>query len=224
MRNQTGVSINVFRFFIEFHWYYLVGIMTAIDSLTVCCLVFLGYKFKLIQLFFGNMRDKMAKPGDTRMRENDFRNDFIVGIKLHEDALWCARNVQKTFGIFYNIQILETVTLLVMCLVKVAASAERHTVYLLANLAYIACLIVLTGSYMLPAGDISHEASILSTSIFHCGWELAACRKDLRVLAVIALQRSQVPVTMTAFGILTLSYTNLITVLRSSYSFFAVMY
>ncbi|KAJ0175297.1 hypothetical protein K1T71_009438 [Dendrolimus kikuchii] len=176
-RNQTGVSINVFRFFIEFHWYYIVGIMSTIDSLTVCCLVFLGMS---------------------------------------------ARNVQKTFGIFYNIQILETVTLLVMCLVKV--SAERHTVYLLANLAYIACLIVLTGAYMLPAGDITHEASLLSTSIFHCGWELAACRTDLRVLAVIALQRSQVPVTMTAFGILTLSYTNLITVLRSSYSFFAVMY
>ncbi|KAF9796875.1 hypothetical protein SFRURICE_015857 [Spodoptera frugiperda] len=86
------------------------------------------------------------------------------------------------------------------------------------------CLIILTGSYMMAAGDITHEASEVGTAIFHSGWEDCEGRADLRTLAVVALQMSQVPVYMTAFGVITLSYTNFISVLRSSYSFFAVMY
>lgn len=56
------------------------------------------------------------------------------------------------------------------------------------------------------------QASLVGTSIFHSGWEMFRGRSDLRVLAVVAIQMSQVPVYMTAFGVITLSHTNFISV------------
>lgn len=40
-------------------------------------------------------------------------------------------------------------------------TVERNIVFLLANFMYGFCLILLTGAYMLPAGDITYEVSIL---------------------------------------------------------------
>ncbi|CAH0587902.1 unnamed protein product [Chrysodeixis includens] len=113
-------------------------------------------------------------------------------------------------GPLYSIQVYEGVTLLVMCLIKLVVT-ERNYVFLLANLAFMVSIIILTGAYMIPAGDITHEASEVSTSMFHSGWELHG-GADLRTLAVVALQVSQVPVYMTAYGVIVLSHRNLVSV------------
>ncbi|XP_063894953.1 uncharacterized protein LOC110383079 [Helicoverpa armigera] len=224
--SHTGFIINIIRFFIEFHWYCIVAMMVTTDCLALCSLLTVGHKFRVLRLYFQNLRERtLEKKGEkTRAQlEEEFIQGFVVGIKLHTDALWCARNVQKSMSPLYSVQVTESVALLVMCLVKMVV-AERNFTYLVANFAFISCLIVLTGSYMMAAGDITHEASLVGTSIFHSGWEHCHCRSDLRALAVVALQMSQVPVYMTAFGVITLSYSNFISVIRSSYSFFAVMY
>nr|WQS23374.1 odorant receptor 30 [Diaphania glauculalis] len=56
------------------------------------------------------------------------------------------------------------------------------------------------------------QASRLSTSIFHSGWELIRTRRQFRALAVLAIMSSQKPVHMTAFGVITLSHRNFISV------------
>ncbi|KAG6456931.1 hypothetical protein O3G_MSEX010030 [Manduca sexta] len=174
--SDSGYLINILRFFIEFHWWYIVGIMVVIDCLGVASLVFVSYKFKLLQLYFKQMREKVLENHgkvERKVLEDEFKKDFVVGVKLHAHALWCARNVQQGLGSIYSVLVFESVSLMVMCLVKLVAS-------------------------------------LLSTAIFHCGWEFIRADTKLRVLTVFAIQQSQVPVYMMAFGIMTLSYNNFI--------------
>ncbi|XP_053611541.1 uncharacterized protein LOC128675856 [Plodia interpunctella] len=223
-KNQTGILVNLMRFSAEFHWYYLVAIMTVADSLAICSMIYIEAKFKLLQLYFQNLGNTLKdETKNITEREEEYKKRFIDGIRLHEDALWSANSIQYALGTIYSVQIFESLSLLVVCLIKLVAS-ELTLLRVIAILAYTTCMITLTGTYMIAAGDITHEASMLSTSIFHCGWELYLKKSEILPLAVVAIQRSQVPVYMTAFGVIELSYVNFISVLRSSYSFFAVMY
>ncbi|XP_013183609.2 uncharacterized protein LOC106129558 [Amyelois transitella] len=223
-KSQTGNFFNFVRFMAEFHWYYLVAIMTVVDSLAVCSMVYTEAKFKLLQIYYKELGNILKDESKSKIdRDLEFKKKFIDGIKLHEDALWSAKNIQYALGTIYSVQIFESLSLLVVCLIKLVAS-ERTLLRVIAILAYTTCMITLTGTYMMAAGDITHEAAMLSTAIFQCGWEMYGKKKEILPLTVVAIQRSQVPVYMTAFGVIELSYVNFISVLRSSYSFFAVMY
>lgn len=64
-------------------------------------------------------------------------------------------------------------------------------------------------------GNISvfiFQAETIPTSIIHSGWELKKFSKKTRHLVVMTLILSQVPVYMTAFGVLILSHHNFIMV------------
>ncbi|XP_059062056.1 uncharacterized protein LOC131854892 [Achroia grisella] len=224
-RSTDTMATKIFRFFIEMHWGYFITIMILTDCLCYCSLVFMSFRFKLLQLYFEKLRDNFLTNPENKSHnelEEEFKQSFTVGMNLHEDLLKCAREVQETLGAIYSVQILESMSLIVMCLIKLV-HAERNLVFLLADLGYISVMTTLTGAYMMISGDITHEAYELSTSIFHSGWDLSRNR-DIRPLVVVAIQRSQVPVYMTGLGVITLSYANFISVMRSSYSFFAVMY
>ncbi|KAM3958389.1 olfactory receptor 17 [Aphomia sociella] len=224
-KSTDTISAKILRFFIEVHWWFFVTIMIQVDCLCYCSLVYTSFRFKLLQQYFEGLgKIFINNPGrKTRSQlEEEYQEAFIVGVSLHDDVLSCASKVQDTLGAIYSVQILESLSLIVMCLIKLV-HADRNFIFLLADLAYIAVMMVLTGVYMTVSGDITHEAAELSTSIFHCGWELSR-NNDMRPLIVLAIQRSQVPVYMTGLGVIKLSYANFISILRSSYSFFAVMY
>nr|WCC57494.1 odorant receptor 37 [Papilio machaon] len=224
-QENSGISVNVFRFFVQFHWWFLMAIMYSIDSLSICSLVFLSYKFKEVRLHFNSCRIKMLKlsKGKQDLIDELFERNFIVGIKLHQDALRCARKIQTSLGNLYTVQVVESISMLVICLLKLMLTV-RDIASLVKNFMFISCVLLLNGTYMMSGGDVTHEASLISNSVFHCGWEYSRARRGLRNLVVITLQQSQVPICMTAFGVLFLSYNSFITVLRLSYSFFAVMY
>ncbi|XP_072938233.1 uncharacterized protein [Epargyreus clarus] len=225
-KHHSGFFVNLLRFIIEFHWWYIVSIMILIDCLSILSLTFSGSKFRRVRLYFKSLRNRFLENPHRKLNaaeEKQFWQDFVDGIKLHDDALWCAENVQHALGDIYSVQIVESIGLIIVCLIKLV-TIERHLTPILANLGFILGLVVVTGSYMMDAAEITYEASLVSTAIFHCGWEFVSPRAGLRTLVVMAIQRSQVPVLMTAFGIITLSYSNFIMVLRSSYSFFAVMF
>ncbi|XP_049871807.1 uncharacterized protein LOC126370827 [Pectinophora gossypiella] len=219
--SQTGVVCNIFRFFIEVHWYYVVALMTSIDCLSVSCMVFLSSKFKLLSTYFEGLKKKhQANVGNKSQQElvDEFRQDFVMGIKLHQHALWYAKHVQYALGNLYSIQVVQSMFLLIICLIKLVAN-EYNLTFWVANFTYMSCLVALLGGYMMAGGDITYEASRVPTAIFNCGWELMQGDKELRTLAVVELIRSQRSVVMTAFGILELSYSNLIMV-----SFFLFFY
>ncbi|RVE48662.1 hypothetical protein evm_006733 [Chilo suppressalis] len=211
-RHNSGFFVNILRFLVELHWWCIITNMLVADCLCVSTLIFSGYKFKIVTMYFNNLRKKTRNKIGTKSRlalRDDFEKDFKLGIQLHEEALWCAGYVQYAIGNLYSVQVFETITLLVMCLVKLVTN-ERNLTFLIAVLTYICCLVAMTLAYFSAAGDVTYHASTVSTSMFHCGWEFVAGSKSLRTMAVVAIQRSQVPVYMTAFGVMLLSYSNFI--------------
>ncbi|XP_013140335.1 PREDICTED: uncharacterized protein LOC106104750 [Papilio polytes] len=161
-QEYSGFSVNLLRFLIQFHWWFLLAII-------------------------------------------------------------CARKIQMSFGKLYTVQVVESISMLAICLLKLTTSVQ-DIASLVKNFMFISCVLLLNGTYMMSGGDVTYEASLISDSVFHCGWEYGKSRRGLRSLVVVTLQQSQVPIRMTAFGVLSLSYNSFITVLRLSYSFFAVMY
>ncbi|XP_068622637.1 uncharacterized protein [Battus philenor] len=225
-RDDSGLLVNVFRFFIQLHWWFMVSIMCAIDFLSISSLVFLSYKFKRVRLHFEKFRCILIKEYKFKTGEvldEMFRKNFVLGVKLHQHALRCSRKIQKSLGGLYSVQVCESISMLVTCLLKLTMN-ERNILATIKNLTFITCVILLNGAYMIAGGDVTYEASLISDSVFHSGWEYAKPNGSLRNLVVITLQRSQAPIRMTAFGVLSLSYDSFISVLRLSYSFFAVMY
>ncbi|XP_063830238.1 uncharacterized protein LOC135079512 [Ostrinia nubilalis] len=222
--SYSGIFFGFLYVLKECHWWVIVTNMILVDGLSIFSLVYLGSKCELVCKYFDSLREKTIKNSKSMSKETlgqEFEKDFINGIKLHEDTLWCARNVQYSLGNIYGAAVVETTSLLVFCLVKLV-SAERNLTFLIANLTYIFCVLMVNGAYMMVAGDITYEISKLPMSMFYCGWELVPWRPGLRSLIVVALQCSQKPIYMTAFGVITLSYSNFISVIRAAYSFFAV--
>lgn len=89
--SQTGFFINVLRFFVEFHWYGIVAMMATMDCLAICSLLTVGHKFRLLRLYFRKLRVKTEENKDKMTRKElaeEFKKDFVIGIKLHADALW----------------------------------------------------------------------------------------------------------------------------------------
>ncbi|XP_038222179.1 uncharacterized protein LOC119839811 [Zerene cesonia] len=219
--SDTGVFVNILRVFVEIHFWLFIIIMTSIDCLSLCSLVFLGFKFRGVRIYFEKLAEKFNKPS---IISEEFESDFITGVQLHEDALWCARNVQQSMGYIYSVQIVESITLLVISLLRLVGAGHANPTLFVVGMTATICLVILTGSYMMDAADVTHEALQISTAIFHCGWENVKVGPGLRTTIVLAIQRSQDPVYLTAFGVIKLSYASFISILRSSYSFFAVMY
>ncbi|XP_049871535.1 uncharacterized protein LOC126370615 [Pectinophora gossypiella] len=208
------------------HWYYCIAMMTAIDCLSVCSMVFISSKFKLLSTYFEGLKKKYQANVEKKSQqelEREYREEFVTGIKLHQNTLWYAQNVQYALGNLYSIQVVQSMFLLVLCLIKLVV-IERNLMFWVANMTFMSCLVALLGGYMMAGGDITYEASLVPNAIFNCGWELMQGNKELRTMAVVALIRSQRSVVMVSFGVLELSYGNFISVIRNSYSFFAVFY
>nr|QEE82763.1 odorant receptor 45 [Conogethes pinicolalis] len=223
---QNGSLRNFLRSVNDIHWWCIVTNMILVDGISFTSLIYQGYKFRSVNDYFEGLRTKTVSNAKTKSEEvcaEEYEKDFIAGIKLHQNALWCARNVQSSLGNIYGAQIILSSSCLVICLIKLVATKEGMA-FLVANFFYIACVLMLNGAYMMAAGDITNEASLIPTAMFHSGWEHVRTKKRFRALIVLAIESSQRPVFMTAFGVITLSYQNFITVIRSSYSFFAVMY
>ncbi|XP_026333258.1 uncharacterized protein LOC113240225 [Hyposmocoma kahamanoa] len=87
---DTGIVINILRTLVEIHWWLLIQLMTAVDCLVATSLVFVGYKFRTLEAYFGSLRQKyLQRSGENLdVLERDFRKDFITGIKFHKEILW----------------------------------------------------------------------------------------------------------------------------------------
>ncbi|CAK1542129.1 unnamed protein product [Leptosia nina] len=70
-------------------------------------------------------------------------------------------------------------------------------------------------------------ASLLSDSIFYCGWHMCPTRsrgRNLRKIVSIACVQAQRPLVMKAFKMLKLTYATFLQVIRGTYSVFALFY
>ena len=65
--------------------------MATMDCLAICSLLTVGHKFRVLRLYFRKLRIRILENKEKKTKKElaeEFKKDFVIGIKLHSDALW----------------------------------------------------------------------------------------------------------------------------------------
>ncbi|XP_047022080.1 uncharacterized protein LOC124631630 [Helicoverpa zea] len=223
---DKSVLADVVRVFCYIVWWIMVTRVFAVFILVITLTTCLGYQFKNLQSYFSSLADIFERKYLSQTEKEDkYEAGLKVGIKLHSESLKCANSIQAVCRGVFSGQIIFNVLLLTVLLYQMTNS-ERTLVNIFATVATASAVLISTGFYMCNAGDVTVEASRLPTAIYFSGWH--HCRGPaavrLRKLVVVAMAHSQQPVVLKGLGYLELSYQSYITLVKTSYSVFSVLY
>nr|AIT72012.1 olfactory receptor 58 [Ctenopseustis obliquana] len=205
-------------------WIFAIRVI-SIYLIILCVTICLGHQFTNLYKYFIKLNDIFEEEGSQEDKERSYENAVKVGVKMHSITLWCAKQTQVTCGVAYSGQVIITVSVLVLLMIQM-----MHTERTLTNVASIAMLgsSVLVGSavFMLNAGDITTEASRLPTAMFQSGWHNCRGQSSVRArkLLTLAMTEAQNPVVIKGLGVIQLSYESYVSMVKSSYSVFSVIY
>nr|WCC57458.1 odorant receptor 1 [Papilio machaon] len=207
-------------------WWIFMMRLSAIYVLVICLTTCLSHQYKDLQSYFYHLVDIFDECDlSQREKEKKYEDSVKIGIKLHSDTLWCTRQIESAYAVVFSGQILVNISVLCLLMLQMVNS-ERTLSNALATITTGVAMLISTGFFMWSAGDVTVEASQLSTAMYSSGWE--NCQKDcsvrIRRLLVIAMAQSQRPVTLRSFGIIELSYQSYVSIVKSSYSVFSILY
>ncbi|PZC85891.1 hypothetical protein B5X24_HaOG200944 [Helicoverpa armigera] len=199
----------------------------AVYSLVISLTIAMSYQFKNLTSYFYNLRKIFEE--DERMtqteKEQEYERAFRVGIKIHSETLKCTEDIQAICRDVFSGQIIFNILMLIVLMHQMVNSARNLTNAVTLVMAALTILLS-TGFFMWNAGDITVEAQLLPTAMFSSGWENCGRDSSVRVrkLIVIAMMQAQEPVVLTGLGIIALSYQSYVSIVKSSYSAFSVLY
>ncbi|XP_052740747.1 uncharacterized protein LOC112050982 [Bicyclus anynana] len=197
--------------------FYLIIIITG-------CLCF---QYTNLQSYFYSLNDIFEQAGETDREnaEHKYEEAFKVGIQLHAETLWCTRQCQVICSIVYSLQIVLNVATFSVLMLQMTNS-ERTLASTIKTVVSCAALLCTTGMSMWNAGNVTIEATHLPTAMYCSGWHLCRGRSSLRVrkLLVVAMIQAQRHVVIHGFGIMEISYRAYVTMVKTSYSVFSLLY
>nr|ALM26249.1 odorant receptor 66 [Athetis dissimilis] len=223
---DKSVLSNIGRaIFYIFWWVYLSRIF-AVYTLVISLTIAIGHQFKNLNSYYRSL-DKIFEDDNLTQREKELQYEkaFKVGIKIHAETLKCTSAIQAICRDVFSGQIILNLTILILLMYQMVNSARNLTnaLTLVTSALTILCS---TGFFMWNAGDITVEAEVLPTAMYCSGWE--NCRRGasvrVRKLLVIAMMQAQEPVVLTGLGVIALSYQSYVSIVKSSYSVFSVLY
>ncbi|KAJ8727302.1 hypothetical protein PYW07_001421 [Mythimna separata] len=217
---------NVVRALCFVTWWIFLTRICSVYSLVIALTTCLSHQYKNLQSYFVSLDDIFEREDFSQAeKEEQYEKGFKVGIKLHSDTLRCTQQTQTVCRGVFSGQIVFNICLLVVLMAQMANS-ERTLVNLFAAVFTASAVLISTGFYMWNAGDVTVEASHLSTAMYFSGWH--NCRGQssvrLRKLIVITMSQAQRPVVLKGLGYIDLSYQSYITIVKSSYSVFSVLF
>ncbi|XP_053603453.1 uncharacterized protein LOC128671190 isoform X2 [Plodia interpunctella] len=207
-------------------WWIFMFRVSGVYVMLISTLVCLGHQYKNLQSYFYNLNNIFEIAELTlRQKEEKYENGLKLGINMHARTLWCTRECEASFMWVLSGQILVNVTVIILLMAQMLSS-ERTFGSVSAIVSTMTAMLISTGFFMWNAGDVTVEAAALSTAMFNSGWQ--NCQGDstvrVRKLLVIAMTQAQVPVSIRALGIVALSYQSYVSIVKSSYSVFSVLY
>ncbi|KAI8434248.1 hypothetical protein MSG28_012345 [Choristoneura fumiferana] len=168
--------------------------------------------------------DKNNYGGNEEFAANKLQTGLIEGIVMHRDLLRLSKDIDRSFGTVMALQVCQSSGSAVSLLLQIALSSDLTFVAGMKIIFFVAALFFLLALFLCNAGEITYQASLLSDSIFYCGWHACPMRRNLRRLVLMACASAQRPLVMKAFKMLQLTYGTFLTVVRSTYSVFALFY
>ncbi|XP_073942615.1 uncharacterized protein [Choristoneura fumiferana] len=208
-----------------FWWIFMARITSAyllVLAITIC----MSHQYINLQLYFESLEDIFQQKYLTQIiKEARYERALKVGVKLHATTIWCTQQVQKICGLVFSGQIIVNIMVLVL-LMSQMVNSERTMSNTLPIASTIVSMLFSTGLIMWNAGDVTVEAARVPTAIFLSGWQ--HCQEEasrrIRRLLLIAITQSQQPVVIKSLGVIELSYQSYLSIVKTSYSIFSVLY
>ncbi|XP_075971224.1 uncharacterized protein LOC142973435 [Anticarsia gemmatalis] len=224
--NDNSLSSNIIRAIYYVLWWVYITRIFSVYALVICLTTAVSFQFMNLNSYFKSL-DGIFEEEHLMRKEKEAKYEAAlkIGIKLHDETLKCTDELQTICQEVFSGQIMFNLILLTLLMYQMVHS-DRTLANTLTVIVTASSILLSTGFFMWNAGDITVEAEGLSTSIFCSGWENCYNDSSIRVrkLIVIAMMRAQQPVILTGFGIITLSYQSFVSIIKSSYSVFSVMY
>ncbi|CAH0724934.1 unnamed protein product, partial [Brenthis ino] len=209
----------------------LITMIVSVDGFTVVNLIMYKYKFITLRNYFEKLRrefDEALKNQKSRLAAERLSKGLIEGIIMHKELLRLSKEIDKAFGTVMALQLCQSSGSAVSLLLQVALSDQLTLVASMKIIFFVVALFLLLGIFLCNAGEITYQASLLSDSIFYCGWHLCPSqfpqRRNLGQLVLQACAQAQRPLIMKAFKMLELTYGTFLLVVRGTYSVFALFY
>uniref|UniRef100_A0AAU6NDI6 Odorant receptor n=1 Tax=Mythimna loreyi TaxID=667449 RepID=A0AAU6NDI6_9NEOP len=223
---DTSVLSNIGRtVFYVFWWVYLTRVF-SVYTLVICLTIAVSHQFKNMNSYFRSLNSIFEDENLTqREKEQEYERAIKVGIAMHSETLKCIDQIQTICRDVFSGQIIFNLTMLIVLMYQMM-NASRNLTNVLTLVVTALTILCSTGFFMWNAGDITVEADVLPTAMFSSGWENCWRESSVRVrkLIVIAMLQAQKPVALTGLGIIVLSYQSYVSIVKSSYSVFSVLY
>ncbi|XP_064292501.1 uncharacterized protein LOC128675848 isoform X1 [Plodia interpunctella] len=226
--DSTGASF--FRVFFYATWLYMMLPMMSADCLPIAHLIMLAYKFITLRHHYDRIRaefDNDILVLNKKVAIEKLKAGFLEGILMHQKLMYLADEIHRVFGIIMSLQVCESSAVAVLLLLRLALSSHLDLTNAFMTYTFVCSLFILLALNLWNAGEITYQASLLSSSMFYSGWHLCEPenpRRDIRQLVLISCAQAQKPLILKAFGIQELSYETFVSVARMTYSIFAVFY
>nr|AIT69908.1 olfactory receptor 66 [Ctenopseustis herana] len=206
-------------------WWFFMARVTSVYLLVLAITICLSHQYTNLQLYFKSLENIFKQNLPQSIKEARYERALKIGVKLHATTIWCTREVQETCSMVFSGQIIVNTTVMVLLMSQMVAS-ERTMGNTLPIAATIVSMLFSTGLIMWNAGDVTVEAARLPTAIFLSGWQHCQDKASHRIrrLLLIAVTQSQKPVVIKTLGVIELSYQSYLSIVKTSYSIFSVLY
>uniref|UniRef100_A0A2A4JAB0 Odorant receptor n=1 Tax=Heliothis virescens TaxID=7102 RepID=A0A2A4JAB0_HELVI len=226
IRNNSTLAGGM-RVFFYFCWQYpVVTRLLTNFSLLLTVMVAVCYQFKNLQSYFYSLDDIFHDDTLSQAeKEVKYEEGFKNGIKMHIKTLWCKNLHQRIskeilaieMFLFFGMMLSELIILLVG-----GRNASQLCMMFMISVSTCICL----GFFMWNGGDITIEASKLSEAMYSSGWQNCCGQSSVRMrkLVTFAIKQAQDPVVYKTLGVVELSYTSYVTLVKMPYSAASVFY
>ncbi|XP_050349714.1 uncharacterized protein LOC126773132 [Nymphalis io] len=228
---EDSLAASVFRVFFYVTWLYMMLPMIAADCMPIIHVIIVTYKFMTLCHYFEKIRMNFERNLLVMSNKNAtkiLKEGCIEGIKIHQKLQFIVKEIHRVFGIIMSLQVCESSAVAVLLLLRLALSSHLNLTNAFMTYTFVGSLFFLLALNLWNAGEITYQASLLSNSMFFCGWHLCdmdkQSHKDIRRVVLVGCAQAQKPLILKAFGIQDLSYTTFVSVARMTYSIFAVFY
>ncbi|XP_061720184.1 putative odorant receptor 71a [Cydia pomonella] len=200
--------------------------MICIDSFAMIILIMYKYKFITLRYYFEGLKERFDRnnyTGNEEYATELLHAGFIEGIVMHSNLTRLSKDIDRSVGTVLALQVCLSSGSAVSLLLQLALSKDLTVAAQLKIIMFVIAVFFLLALFLCNAGEITYQASLLSDSMFYCGWDASSMRRDLRRLVLFSCAAAQRPIVMKAFNMLELTYGTFIQVVRGTYSVFALI-
>ncbi|XP_063823906.1 uncharacterized protein LOC135073700 isoform X1 [Ostrinia nubilalis] len=205
-------------------WWIFMSRVFGVYIIMISIIVALEHQYKNLGNYFRNLSKVFEQNLSPTEKEKKYEESLKVGIQLHAKTLKCIELAQASFGPIFGAQIILNTYVIVLLLFQMVSS-ERTLGNVLATIFTGLAMLLSTGFLMWSGGDITIEAASLSTDMYWSGWQnCQASTTGTRKLLALAMLQAQRPVMIKGLGVITISYPAYLSIVKSAYSVFSVLY